>query len=69
MRGGICLFDVAKVYQSRPLLLLLHHLTLLRMTNNDIFILKTIPKQMLFIDLLLEKREVLGLEVREKLRD
>jgi hypothetical protein len=54
MRGGsVGLLYVTKVNESRPLFFVLH-LTLLRM-NNNVFVFKAIPKQMLFIDLLLQE--------------
>lgn len=58
--------SISEINQCRPLLLLLHF-TLLRISpNHHVFIFKTIPKKVLLIDLLLEERKVLGLEVREE---
>lgn len=64
---SVPLLSIPEIYQCRPLLLLLHF-TLLRISNN-VFVFKTIAKQVLFIDLLLEERKVLGLEVGKELRD
>ena len=59
--------SISEINQCRPLLLLLHF-TLLRISpNHHVFIFKTISKQVLLINLLLEERKVLGLEVREEL--